>query len=149
MPATRKSARLSGGPAKQSTLSFNHRVTKNVPKSAKDSIISSTINDKAPPKATSVKPELEEAVDVPETQEIGPVPEIAPTPEKSAAELAAEKLSDATVEKYWRRLESERLAKRVHQEGLTTGEKILRYFDVSSQYGVGHFMLSYYFMIGC
>ena len=149
MPATRKSARLSGGPAKQSTLSFNHRVTKNVPKSAKDSVISSTINDKAPPKATSVKPDSEEAVDTPVTQETGAVPEIAPTPEKSAAELAAEKVSDATVEKYWRGLESERLAKRVHQEGLTTGEKLLRYFDVSSQYGVWHFLRGYCFTLGC
>jgi len=54
---------------------------------------------------------------------------------KSDAELKAAKMSDAAIQKYWRKVEAERMAKRVHQEDLTLSEKVLRYFDVSSQYG--------------
>lgn len=56
--------------------------------------------------------------------------------EKSESHRKAAKITDKAIEMYWRRLESERTAKRVHQEDVLTGEKILRFFDVSSQYGV-------------
>lgn len=57
-------------------------------------------------------------------------------PEKTEVELKAGKMSDAQIGKYWKSIESERIAPRVHQEGLSLNEKVLRYFDVSSQYGV-------------
>jgi DNA polymerase delta subunit 4 len=78
---------------------------------------------------------------------------------KSEAERLAEKVTDAQIKEYWREREAERIVKRgkapsisraitrnervradlastVHQEGLSVEEKVLRYFDVSSQYGV-------------
>ncbi|KAH8883420.1 hypothetical protein GQ53DRAFT_786830 [Thozetella sp. PMI_491] len=137
MPTTRKSSRQSGGPAsKQSTLSFNHRVTKNVAKSAKDTVLS-------PPSDTSVKEkpssaQLQEFVDdssALQLEEEGTAQATKKEVDKSGPELEAEKINDAAVESYWKGVESERVAVRVHQEGLTTGEKVLRYFDVSSQYG--------------
>lgn len=69
---------------------------------------------------------------------------LAPKPavvvQESAAEREATRVSDAAIERYWAGIEAGRTAKAVHRkhtEGLTTGEKVLRYFDVSSQYGVG------------
>ena len=60
-----------------------------------------------------------------------------PTPgPKSEAELRAEKLTNRQIDQYWRRLERDRLTRRVHQEDLNLAEKVLRYWDVSSQYGV-------------
>lgn len=55
--------------------------------------------------------------------------------EKSEIEKKAESVSAQQIKKYWQGIESMRISKRVHQEGLSTEEKILRYFDVSSQYG--------------
>ncbi|KAJ4306792.1 hypothetical protein N0V88_000159 [Collariella sp. IMI 366227] len=58
--------------------------------------------------------------------------------EKSDVEQQAARLSDAAIERYWSGIESGRSARAVHRkhgEGLSTGEKVLRYFDVSSQYG--------------
>lgn len=55
---------------------------------------------------------------------------------KSEAEEKGSKVSDAQVKKYWKSKEDERIAPRVHQRGLNVNEKILRHFDLSSQYGV-------------
>jgi DNA polymerase delta subunit 4 len=137
MPATRKSSRLSSGAAgKQSTLSFNHRVTKSVPKSAKEAAL-----DKPSPLAKEIVPEPE-AKDVEAVEEI-PVAQVEETKpevtEKTELELKAEKVSAKEIERYWSKIDSARRAKATHKkhtEGLTTGEKVLRYFDVSSQYGV-------------
>ncbi len=73
----------------------------------------------------------------PEAAQEAVVPQPAPVVrEKSKAEVAAEKLTDAQINKYWCGIEAQRGAKRVHQEELSTDERVLRYFDVSSQYGV-------------
>ena len=48
----------------------------------------------------------------------------------------ASKLSESQLRKYWARKEESRIAARVHQQGLDVHEKILREFDLSSQYGV-------------
>ncbi len=40
------------------------------------------------------------------------------------------------MKRYWRGKEDERIAPRVHQGGLSVDEKILRHFDLSSQFGV-------------
>ncbi|KAK0614325.1 DNA polymerase delta, subunit 4-domain-containing protein [Immersiella caudata] len=122
MPATRKSSRLSSGVgSKQSTLSFNHKVTKSVPKSAKEAAL-----DKPSPLAKEIVPE-------PETKDEKAVEEV-PT----EIELKAEKVSAKEIERYWSKIDSTRKAKAAHKkhgEGLSTGEKVLRYFDVSSHYG--------------
>jgi len=57
-------------------------------------------------------------------------------PAKSEVEAKAAKVSDAQVKDYWQAEEDERTAPRVHQEGLSLHEKILRHFDVSNQFGV-------------
>ncbi|KAI9751281.1 MAG: hypothetical protein M4579_006134 [Chaenotheca gracillima] len=77
--------------------------------------------------------EEEEDDDEDEEEEVDarPVPEFL----KSEQESKAQNISDAQVKRYWRERENERKAPRVHQEGLSVHEKILRHFDLSSQYG--------------
>ncbi|KAG4222694.1 hypothetical protein PC116_g28832 [Phytophthora cactorum] len=144
MPTTRRS---SGG-GRQSTLSFNHRVTKSVPKATKD-LTSKPVKQSPLVKqisSTSPEPKDEEVEDVekekevvttdePENEEKSLVAQPEAQPEKSEAELRAAEITDRQIDQYWRKLERERIAKRVHQEGLTLAEKVLRYWDVSSQYG--------------
>ncbi|KAI4178051.1 MAG: hypothetical protein LQ348_005704 [Seirophora lacunosa] len=55
--------------------------------------------------------------------------------EDEEAEGKARKVSEAAVKRYWRAKEGERKAPRVHQQHLSLHEKILRHFDLSSQYG--------------
>lgn len=50
-------------------------------------------------------------------------------------EAEARKIKDSQIKTYWRRKEQERKAPRVHQEGLDIGEKVLREWDMSGQYG--------------
>ena len=143
MPATRKSSRLSGGAGgKQSTLSFHHKVTKSVPKSSKDAITKPSI----PPKDVVLEPTQEEpaveevpAVQVEETEAI--------VPEKTDLEHKAEKISAKKIERYWSKIDGARSAMTTHKKhtaGLTTGEKVLRYFDVSSQFGVSYYALAFF-----
>lgn len=58
-------------------------------------------------------------------------------PEKAEIESEAESITSAQIGKFWTSIEKQRIAPRVHQQGLDSSEKVLRYFDVSSQYGVG------------
>jgi len=134
-------------------------VTKSVPKSAKDAALSSVVSKPSPlsksskPDDDEVEEEVEEKVEQQQPVKVETAPAVEPeveeekeaeeeeekaVPEKSAAEIKAEKMSDAQIAKYWRGLEAESTAKRVHQEDLSVGEKVLRYFDVSSQYGVSY-----------
>lgn len=53
-------------------------------------------------------------------------------------EAQARKVKDTEIKRYWRNKESERKAPRVHQEGLSVHEKILREWDMSGQYGVSN-----------
>lgn len=143
MPTTRRSTggtRARPGPGKgQSTISFSNKVTKSVPKDTKKAVISSPAVTKIaePETAIPAKEEVEDVVvnepDASEGEEVEPRVEV---PEKADAEVKAEKISDAQINKYWRSVESQRKAPRVHQEDLDVSEKVLRYFDVSSQYGV-------------
>jgi DNA polymerase delta subunit 4 len=138
MPSTRRtSGPRSVATGKQGTLSFNNRVTKSVPKSVKDTattpVKGSPLRKHVSPPQDDVVPIDTSAIEVEETDEIN---EERPAPKKSEVELCAEKISDKQVDQYWRKLEKERMSKRVHQEDLSLAEKILRYFDVSSQYGV-------------
>lgn len=48
-------------------------------------------------------------------------------------------VSEAQIRRYWQGKEEERIAPRVHQTGLSVEEKVLRHFDLSTQYGVRSF----------
>ncbi|TFA99452.1 DNA polymerase delta subunit 4 [Trichoderma ghanense] len=154
MPTTRRSAAASArgrpGPVKgQSTISFTGKVTKAVPKdlkkAASDSAIARTTIPERPASKDAVNKEEEEkeaveivaeetdVIEEPE-EEAEPVVEHQ-VPDKSEAELKAEKITDAQIKSYWSAVEKQRKAPRVHQENLDLAEKVLRYFDVSSQYG--------------
>ncbi|KKY38042.1 putative dna polymerase delta [Diaporthe ampelina] len=139
MPATRKSSR--GGAARaaasrqQSTLSFNHKITKSgAAKSGKTSKLSTPPTTKVEPEPHTRLPTSEdvEEFEVEQPEDTQPAQ---PEPEKSEVELSAEKVTDAQIKRYWKGVEAARISKRVHQEDLSQAEKVLRYFDVSSQYG--------------
>ncbi|KAH7155102.1 DNA polymerase delta, subunit 4-domain-containing protein [Dactylonectria estremocensis] len=149
MPTTRRSiGGARGVPEKgQSTLlSFSNKVTKSVPKDTKNAIMSPTVAKvKVPAPAKEEEPatviiDEPEAKD-PEEQEVDEedeheaVPEVEEAPATSEAELRAEQITDAQIKKYWKAIEDQWKSPRVHQQGLSLQEKVLRYFDVSSQYG--------------
>ncbi|KAF5018033.1 hypothetical protein F66182_10007 [Fusarium sp. NRRL 66182] len=150
MPTTRRSAgsARSRGPAAkgQSTLSFSNKVTKPVPKNAKKSAISASVT-KIGPSQHAKQSEAEdivvdkteiaapEPIEVEEEEEQAVEPELAPEPDKFELELRAEKITDAQIKKYWKSIENEWTTPRLHQQGVSLSEKVLRYFDVSSQYG--------------
>ncbi|KAH9234332.1 hypothetical protein K456DRAFT_1723940 [Colletotrichum gloeosporioides 23] len=138
MPTTRRStggARARPGPARgQSTISFSHKVSKPVPKDlTKAAVLGSAVERAEQAKKEEAVQVDEIQVDEPETKEEEEVKE--EVPEKSEAVIRAEKISDAQINKYWKSIEAERIAPRVHQKDVTLAEKVLRYFDVSSQYG--------------
>lgn len=141
MPTTRRSAggtKARQGPAKgQSTISFAGKVTKDIPKDIKANVISAPIRTKVevPAKTEPVEEVLPEKVEA-EEEELKEEVEEEVVPPKSEAELKAEKVTDTQIGKYWRAIENNRIAPRVHQQELSLNEKVLRYFDVSSQYGV-------------
>jgi DNA polymerase delta subunit 4 len=154
MPTTRRSAastRSRGPTAKgQSTLSFSNKVTKPVPKNAKKSIISPSVVKIDPSQLTKER-EAEDIVDdEPAVAELEPIevdeeetnkPDVAPELVKSELELQAEKVTDAQIKKYWKSIENQWSTPRLHQQGVSQNERILRYFDVSSQYGVSQLSL--------
>ena len=112
------------------------------------------------PPASAAEDDKEEK-DISETEEVdikGVKAEVVRLPkksiEKSKGEVDAEKVTDVRIKKYWKKEEESRLAPRgmsrpprhrssrltmvsfpVHQRSLTTNEKILRHFDLSTQYG--------------
>ena len=51
-------------------------------------------------------------------------------------EVEALKVTEAQIKKYWMRKEEVRIAPRVHQQGMSVHEKVLREWDLSNQYGV-------------
>lgn len=140
MPATRKSTRGAAARAAaskgQSTLSFNQKVTKSGTarpgKADKPTIPISTTKVEPEPQLQSPTTEDVEEIEAQLPEEAQAAP---PEAEKSAAELNAEKVTDAQIKRYWKGVEAARISKRVHQEDLSQAEKVLRYFDVSSQYG--------------
>lgn len=149
MPTTRRStgaARGRTGPTKgQSTISFTNKVTKAVPKDVKSLVTpSNTTRIEVPQRTKPVEKKIEEEVvvdkneeeDDDDEEEEEEQPLVTEISEKTEAEIKAETLTDSHIDKYWRGIEKERKAPRVHQEGLSVNDKVLRYFDVSSQYGV-------------
>lgn len=149
MPTTRRStggARARPGPARgQSTISFSHRVSKPVPKDLKKAVLTSAAERADLAKPTKKEEEIDEILtDEPATPEIEETEVKEEVPEKSEAIIRAEKTSDAQINKYWKSIEAQRLAARVHQQDMTLAEKVLRYFDVSSQYGVSEYCCVYH-----
>lgn len=155
MPTTRSSRSSTGaGPGKQSTLSFKHKVTKAIktgkegyksPSRAKEYIPEPTpepVTTTNKAKATKTpSPEEESPASTDDEQlETKVQPPAAAAQDKPAGpEAQAAEVTDRAIERYWSGIESSRDARAVHKkhaEGLSTGEKVLRYFDVSSQYGV-------------
>lgn len=140
MPATRKSTRGAAARAaaskQQSTLSFNHKVTKSgtARPGKADKLPTPTSTTKVEPEPQPQSPTTEDVEEI-EAQLPEKAPAAQPEVEKSAAELNAEKITDAQIRRYWKGVEAARISKRVHQEDLSQAEKVLRYFDVSSQYG--------------
>ncbi|KIW87973.1 uncharacterized protein Z519_11558 [Cladophialophora bantiana CBS 173.52] len=162
MPRGRKSATSHGHNPLQSTLSFNNksaRVTKPSAKAHRDEHAASVkklteLEDDGlktePEDVTDGKNELasEETEESPQDLEPDAEPEEevavkarsrkkqkAKSEGKDERELAAEKVTDVQLKKYWQAEEDSRLAPRVHQSDLSLHEKILRHFDLSSQYG--------------
>lgn len=130
MPATRRTRTSSGPAAKgsQKTLSFGNKVTKPAaPSSTKDK--AHTIN----PKAIDL--------DVGHVSSEAAVAEQAQVEvkkikgERTPEEERASKVTDAQIKRYWKEREAERKAPRVHQGDVSLEEKILRLFDMSSQFG--------------
>lgn len=143
MPTTRKS-RILGGPTSKSgqkTLTFNgqHKVTKPIPASAKDT--KTTIS---PVQAKKIADEVTE-IDVGSITSEKAIAAQAEVEKKvlkrTPEEEKALKVSDAQIKRYWKAREEDRLAPRVHQKGLSVEEKILRLFDITSTYGVSSFLL--------
>lgn len=137
MPTTRRSAgaaRGRTGPTKgQSTISFTNKVTKAVPKDTKSLV--------TPSNTTKIEvPEKEKPANVHEEEPPVDNKDEEEQPETvvpiSEAEIKARKLTDSHINTYWKGIERERKAPRVHQGGLSVSDRVLRYFDVSSQYGV-------------
>lgn len=158
MPATRRSSRAAAAKkiGRQSTLSFNNRVSK--PGAAKASAKEPADAVTPPPsslakKAVAVEPVAQEGdedeegkYEQPETldedADEGRITTAVQAEQRPAVEVKAERVTDAQIKRYWRDVEDARVAKRVHQEDLSLAEKVLRYFDISSQYGVRSHLLS-------
>jgi DNA polymerase delta subunit 4 len=148
-------ARRSSGPAakgSQKTLSFsNSKVTKSTTtplgKELKNSPLSKSIT-KIDPATVKRSPSVDLKIkdeDNNDSDVLGHVSSAAAVAQQAKVELAkektedevrAEKVTDVQIRKYWRERESERRTKRVHQEDVGVEEKILRLFDISSQFGV-------------
>jgi DNA polymerase delta subunit 4 len=144
MPTTRsRSTRSStGAGGKQSTLSFKHKVTKAI-KTGKEGYKSPSRAKEYIPEPSPAPAGKDEEDDEVATDDELPLQQEQQQKVQPAAvtdvEAKARKITDRAIERYWNGIEASRSARDVHKkhtEGLATGEKVLRYFDVSSQYGV-------------
>ncbi|KUJ23133.1 uncharacterized protein LY89DRAFT_679938 [Mollisia scopiformis] len=129
MPPTRRTRHSTGPAAKgaQKTLSFGNSKT----------IKSASTKDLKDIK--DIKPEpLEQKLDLGHISSAPAVEQQAKVElsrEATAEEVRARKVSDAQIKRYWREREAERKSRRVHQEELSVEEKVLRLWDMSSQFG--------------
>ncbi|EOA87028.1 hypothetical protein ACJQWK_08485 [Exserohilum turcicum] len=118
--------------SQQSTLAFHgssNRVTKSGVKAqgANKGNFEKTVKDATPDvlETSSSERRRAEAVIVEQAQPV----------ESTADEDQARRISEAAIRKYWAAKEKQRQASRVHQEGLSVEDKILREFDMSAHYG--------------
>jgi DNA polymerase delta subunit 4 len=133
MPATRRTRTSSGPAAKgsQKTLSFGHKVTKPATPSSTKEDKAHTINPKAAIDLDVGHISSEAAVAEQAQVEVEKIKS-----ERTPEEERASKVTDAQIKRYWKEREAERKAPRVHQGDVSLEEKILRLFDMSSQFGV-------------
>ncbi|KAG6072600.1 hypothetical protein E4U16_005246 [Claviceps sp. LM84 group G4] len=151
MPTTRRSTAAAArgrtdSTKGQSTISFTNKVTKPVAKNVKSVVATpKTTTVDIPERTKPIEEKTKEDVNKKdedgaeheheeESQQQAPQLETAP-PKISETETRAGKLTDAHINKYWKSIERQRKASRVHQQGISVNEKVLRYFDVSSEYG--------------
>ncbi|KAH8792103.1 putative DNA polymerase delta subunit 4 [Hyaloscypha finlandica] len=132
MPATRRSRTSSGPAAKgsQKTLSFGHKVTKPATPSSTKEDKAHTINPKAAIDLDVGHVSSEAAVAEQAQVEVEKIKS-----ERTPEEERASRVTDAQIKRYWKEREAERKAPRVHQGDVSLEEKILRLFDMSSQFG--------------
>lgn len=143
MPPTRRKVSSSSARAQQ-TLAFgpnSNKITKPSPLSQPSKKLSKPDTEyieKAVTEVSTPSPATEES----KVEQVAEIPRLAIRPQqaaKSDVEEKAAQVSNAQVKEYWKCKEEERIAPRVHQQGLSLNEKVLRHFDLSSQYGVGFY----------
>ncbi|KAL1972970.1 hypothetical protein VTN31DRAFT_6512 [Thermomyces dupontii] len=137
MPPRRSNGRSAAGPKKsqqQSTLSFG----------AKSRITKPTTSTPGKPSKSVSEPAAKEIIaeattpETPASPELSeePIPPVTEEPQpQTEEERRALQIADAQLRKYWSNEEKSRKTPRVHQDGVDLHEKILRHFDLSSQYG--------------
>lgn len=145
MPPTRRKASNPSTRAQQ-TLAFGpnaNKVTKPSIPSQSKKLTKASQDDLAKAVAADLStPEPETKEVEPEAQILSPrtlaIRKQAPTSQAEGSEIEqkAAEIPDTQIRKYWFEKEEERIAPRVHQQGLSVNEKVLRHFDLSSQYGV-------------
>lgn len=141
MPAKSRNTR-SATKSHQSTLAFHgasNKVTKSGVKAqaAKKSDLEKKLKDATPEilDLTAEEPTTTtttEAAIIEQTEQEIRAQQVESSPE----EEQARRISDAAIKKYWAAKEKQRQAPRVHQQGLSLEDKILREFDMSAHYGV-------------
>ncbi|USP75948.1 dna polymerase delta subunit 4 [Curvularia clavata] len=122
----------------QSTLAFHgtsNKVTKSGVKAqaVKKSNLEKKLKDATPEilGLTVAEPTTTEAAIIDQTEQEIQAQQVESSPE----EEQARRISDAAIKKYWAAKEKQREAPRVHQQGLSLEDKILREFDMSAHYG--------------
>lgn len=140
--------RASGPTAKsqQSTLAFHggaNKVTKAGVRAqdAKKNLLSKTATKTTKPEVINLeaveeaKPTTVEADIIDQTEKEVAAQKVESSPEDEAAR----RVTNVVIKRYWTAKEKQRLALRVHQDGLSLHERVLREFDMSGQYGVSMF----------
>jgi DNA polymerase delta subunit 4 len=146
MPPTRRSRLSSGpssktGPGAQKTLSFSgSKPSSSVPSLPKQK---SSLSNSITPSQESTKPTSQ---DIDLDLDLGHISSSAAVEQQAKVEVEnvkatpeeekARKVSDAQIKRFWRERENERISRRVHQGDLSVEEKVLRFWDMSSQFGV-------------
>ncbi|KAF2103352.1 hypothetical protein NA57DRAFT_63921 [Rhizodiscina lignyota] len=141
MAPKRKTSGPAAARSQQSTLTFNGRSSKiTKPSATTPSTKAAKKLDAAdiptPPETSQIDVEdiadtsAEKAV-LEQAQEEAERVAVQKTPE----EEEASKITEAQIKKYWREKESKRMVKRIHQEDVSVHERVLREFDITSQYG--------------
>ncbi|EKV15806.1 DNA polymerase delta subunit 4, putative [Penicillium digitatum PHI26] len=127
----------------QSTLSFGGRVTKPVT-TPSHKAKALDLTPVLPDKSVSVPPEPQQLSVTPNEPSKPHVAELAVRRQASIEHQAprseedkrALKVNKQDIWRYWQVQEQIRKAPRAHQQGMDIEEKILRHFDLSSQYGL-------------
>lgn len=145
MAPKRSTSSTSAAQRNQPTLSFGKQGSARVTKTAlaqrdskttkKDSALLEVVSNHAINRPTTADAAIEEQADA-ELEEIKAVKTEEASSGKDEIETRARRITDVQIKKYWRGKEADRIAPRVHQQGLDVAEKILREFDMSGQYGV-------------